>query len=170
MSIEASVNFGDTIERVRAERIRVLTSLERCENAAEAAQRSVEKMREEVEHCQAAANDANERLDGAYVRLDEARQQLARMEEKTDEDRRSVEHIEAQLDGACADYIEKFDVNGDGRVTPMEIMRSVFSGLFTGEKLSEAEHIVKAMFRADENGDAVVDLAEFTRAVRRMCL
>ena len=82
---------------------------------------------------------------------------------------RNVAHqaaLERDLETECAEYIGRFDRNKDGHVTPMEILKSLFSSVWP----SDAEDIVKAMFRADENGDAVVDLAEFTRAVRRMCL
>lgn len=82
---------------------------------------------------------------------------------------RNVAHqaaLERDLETECAEYIGRFDRNEDGYVTPMEILKSLFSSVWP----SDAEDIVKAMFTADEGGNAVVSTEEFTRAMRAKVL
>ena len=82
---------------------------------------------------------------------------------------RNVAHqaaLERDLEAECAKYIDRFDCNKDGHVTPMEILKSLFCSVWP----SDAEDIVKAMFTADEDGNAVVSTEEFTRAMRAKVL
>lgn len=82
---------------------------------------------------------------------------------------RNVAHqaaLEWDLEAKCAEYIGRFDRNEDGHVTPMEILKSLFCSVWP----SDAEDIVKAMFTADENGNAIVSTEEFTRAMRAKVL
>lgn len=87
-----------------------------------------------------------------------------------------IAELERALDTACARYVDRFDRNGDGKVTPIEVLKTVFSDMLPswtfGDRLSpsspppDPSHIVRAMFAIGADGDTVVDLAEFTRAVR----
>ena len=82
---------------------------------------------------------------------------------------RNVAHqaaLERDLETECAEYIGRFDCNKDGHVTPMEILKSLFCSVWP----SDAEDIVKAMFTADEDGNAIVSTEEFTRAMRAKVL
>lgn len=79
---------------------------------------------------------------------------------------KDLKRIECQVEDECAKYIDRFDQNKDGKVTPMEILKSIFRNIWTTQENTESEHIIKAMFVADTNGDTVVDLHEFTNAIK----
>ena len=72
--------------------------------------------------------------------------------------------LQRDLEYECAEYINQFDRNQDGNVTPMEILKSLFCSL------SPSEDIIKAMFTADENGNAIVSLDDFTYAIQSKVL
>lgn len=118
----------------------------------------------------------NERVESIAREDAMLREKRAELSEALDRvEKRRVE-LRGGIERACAAYIDQFDRDGDGRVTPMEILTSVFTGMFAtlwgarNAALADAEHVVRAMFTADANGDAVVDLGEFTRAVAERAL
>ena len=96
---------------------------------------------------------AARRLDRALGALEALRDELA--------------ELERALDAACARYVDRFDRDGDGKVTPVEVLKAAFSDARPRALPHEdPSPIVRAMFAVGADGDAVVDLAEFTRAVR----
>lgn len=103
----------------------------------------VGRLKKEVRHAEALLNDARHELEEGV---------------------RERHAEEAAFDAACAEYIGQFDRNADGNVTPMEILKSVFTG---DAGITDAGAVVKAMFTSDANGDAMVDVGEFTRAMRQ---
>ena len=110
------------------------------------------------------------------------KEQRIELEQQLKDINSELTELEADIERECIWYIERFDRNSDGCVTPLEVIKTIFSDISTQPQYSpkNTEHtqkntfdaiaIVKAMFTADTNGNAIVNVDEFTRTIKNNVL